>query len=469
MAQPEPLAMTLGEFTAGFDLNSEPSREVLLRRVRWHVLDVVGLAYAAWAAGDGFAGKLVAGLASELTGGCTVIGSAKRGSPSIAALINGSLAHGFDFDDHDMLTVMHCEAFTTACALAVAERRGLSGRALAEAWVVCGEIALRLASGPLGGHGLYSAGFHNTAVFGTLGAAAGAAKLLGLDAERTATAIALAVSFASGTSVGWLTGSGRNKTPQAGWAAHGGIVAASMASAGYPCALSTLDEPRGFFDAHAWRDGWSSEPILDGLGGDWRIARQAIKLFPCGSMIQATAEGVQELVRREHIDAKELQSGELTVPAQFREVIEGMGPSLYRPPSGPASIGSWPCVAARIILEGRYGLEHRTDEAVRDPKMLAVADRLQVLIDEENLGLPLDQRPAAVTLTTSRGTFSQTVSIDAGQHERLTEDRVVEKFRANALLSLSPEQVRRIEAAVLALDQLQDVHLLTEVLAPRRA
>src|SRR5581483_7187597 len=171
MAQPEPLAMTLGEFTAGFDLNSEPSREVLLRRVRWHVLDVVGLAYAAWAAGDGFAGKLVAGLASELTGSCTVIGSAKRGSPSITALINGSLAHGFDFDDHDMLTVMHCEAFTTACALAVAERRGLSGRALAEAWVVCGEIALRLASGPLGGHGLYSAGFHNTAVFGTLGAA----------------------------------------------------------------------------------------------------------------------------------------------------------------------------------------------------------------------------------------------------------------------------------------------------------
>jgi 2-methylcitrate dehydratase PrpD len=454
MSRSEPLAITLGDFAAGFDLNSEPSRELLLRRVRWHVLDAVGLAYAAWAADDDFAGKLLAGLESE------------HGSPSIAALINGSLAHGFDFDDHDMLTVMHCEAFATACALAVAERRGLSGRALAEAWVVCGEIALRLAAGPKGAHGLYSAGFHNTAVFGTIGAAAGAAKLLGLDSEQTATAIALAVSFASGTSVGWLTGSGRNKTPQAGWAAHGGTVAASMASAGYPCALSTLDEPRGFFDAHAWRDGWSPEPILDGLGRDWRIARQAIKLFPCGSMIQATAEGTQELVRRERIHAEELHSGELKVPAQFREVIDGMGPSLYRPPSGPASIGSWPCVAARIILEGRYGLEHRTDEAIRDPRMLAVADRLRVVVDEDNLDLPLDQRPATVTVTTSRGIFSHTVSIDAGQYERLTQDLVVAKFRANASLSLSPDQVPRIEAAVLALDEVEDVHQLTDVLEP---
>jgi 2-methylcitrate dehydratase PrpD len=461
------LAADLGEFIAGVDFDALPGRDDLVERIRWHVLDAIGLAYSSWTADDGFADRLLTSALRDLGHGSSlIIGAHARGSTAAAAFLNGSLAHGSDFDDIDLLTVMHCEAFATAATLAVAEREGLSGRRLVEAWAIGVEVALRMAAGASGDGGLFSAGFHNTAVFGTFGAAAASARLLGLDAGEAAMALALAVSFASGTSVGWLAASGRNKPPQAGWAAHSGIVAAGMAANGYTCSLRTLDGPRGLYEAYAWRDGWSPEAVLSGLGDDWRMSRLAIKLYPCGAMIQATAQAVEELVARHRVSADEVVRGELKVPAQFGPVIDDMGPSLYRPPSGFASIGSFPLVAARIVLDGHYGLEHLTDDAVRDPALLDVADRLAVVPDAGNLELPLDERPATVTLETRRGTFGHSVSIEDGHWSRLTRERVVEKFRANAGLALAEDDVLAIERAVLNLDQLADLGELSAILRP---
>ena len=107
----------------------------------------------------------------------------------------------------------------------------------------------------------------------------------------------------------WLHGSGRNKPPQAGWAAKSGMFAASLAATGYSCSLRTLDAPRGLFDAHAWQDGWSRAAILDGLGDEWRMLGLAIKLYPCGAMIQGIAECVDELVARHEIAPDEILGG----------------------------------------------------------------------------------------------------------------------------------------------------------------
>src|SRR5262245_60893234 len=224
----QPLAEVLGRFVSDFRLEREPQREALVERVGWHVLDAAGLALAAWTAGDRFGELLLEGWSrAEPHGDCVVIGARSRLGAPAAAFVNAALVQGTAFDDVDLLTVMHCEALATATTLAVAEPRRLTGAALVEAWIVGAEVALRMASGARGDGGLFSAGFHNTSIFGTFGAAAAAAKLLGLDAVQTANALALCVSFTSGTSVGWLEGSGRNLPIQAGWASHGGILAAS--------------------------------------------------------------------------------------------------------------------------------------------------------------------------------------------------------------------------------------------------
>jgi 2-methylcitrate dehydratase PrpD len=460
------LAEELGAFAANFRLD-ERVHAPLIERVRWHVLDSIGLAMSSWTAEDRFAHTMLRAQGADAEGGpCTIIGDSHRASPRVAAFMNGSLVHGSDFDDVDLLTVMHCEAFATASLLAIAERDGLSGRQLVEAWVVAAEVALRLASGANGSGGLFSAGFHNSAVFGTFGVAAGASRLLGLSADQTAQALALSASFASGTSVGWLHGSGRNKPPQAGWAAQSGMFAADMAAAGYSCSVRTLDAPRGVFDAHASKDGWSRAPILDGLGEEWRMLGLALKLYPCGAMIQATAECADVLRNEQGVQPDEIISGRVVIPEQFWQVVEDMGDSLYRPPTGFTSIGAFPCVAARILLDGHYGLEHQTDEMVRDERMLAIADRLEMAPDPDHDHMPLDERPATITLETTRGTFSHTVSIEAGQAQRLTEDKVIAKFRRNAELLVPASQARAIEAAVSRLDALGRVDELSPLLSP---
>ncbi|HVW19165.1 MAG TPA: MmgE/PrpD family protein [Solirubrobacteraceae bacterium] len=459
------LAQELGAFAAAFTLDDVPEADALVERVRWHVLDSAGLALSSWTAEDGFADKLLAAQREVIgAGACTVAGRAESLPAPAAAFLNGSLIHGSDYDDVHALTVMHCEGFATAAMLAVAERDDLSGRELVEAWIVATEVAIRLASAPHDVGGLFPNGFHNTAVFGTLGVAAGVSRLLGLGAEQAANAMALAVSFASGTSVGWLQASGRNKPPQAGWAARSGIAAAELAATGYACSLRTIDGPRGLLDAHTMGHGWSPEPIVEGLGSEWRTLQTAIKLYPCGMMCQATAECADVLVSEHGIRPEEVLSGRLTIPEQFWPVVEDMGPALHRPPSGFAMIGAYPCIVARTIVSGRYGLEHQVEAAARDPRMLEVADRIAVLRDDDSGHLPVDERPTTLELETTRGTFAHAVGRDGGQPGRLGRDRVVAKFRDNASQLVGEEQAGRIEEAALAVDRLGSARELAGLL-----
>lgn len=461
------LANELATFAAEFRFEGCLEADALTERVRWHVLDTVGLALSSWTAEDRYAHELTAALSDEIGHGkCTIIGRSDQAPAGVASMLNGSLCHGSDFDDVDLRTVMHCEAFATSALLAVAEREGLGGREFIEAWLIAVEVALRMASAANGSGGLFSAGFHNTAIFGTFGVAAGVSRLLGLDATQTANALALAASFASGTSVGWLHGSGRNKPLQAGWAAKTGTFVADLARAGYTCSLRTIDGSRGMFDAHASKDGWSREPILDGLGKSWRLFGLSIKLYPCGAMVQGSAECASELKERHGIEASEVKSGVIRVPEQFWPVIEDMGESLYRPPSGFTMIGAYPCVVARILLDGSYGLEHMSDDAARDPVMLALADQFKMERDDSprSIALPLDERPATVTVETNRGSFSHSVGVVAGHPLRLNRERVIEKYRCNSALLIDASSADAIEATVLSLDTLTTMQDLTALL-----
>ncbi|HET6508981.1 MAG TPA: MmgE/PrpD family protein [Baekduia sp.] len=460
-----PVAEALADFAAGFDLTTDDRRDALLARARLHVLDTVGLALAGWRAEDGVGDALVAGLlGAEERGGSTIIGSDVGGTAPMSAMVNGALATVWTFDDIDPGTVMHCEAFATAATLAVAEQTGASGLELLEGFVVATEVALRLASAAHGESGLYFSGFHGTSVFGTVGAAAGAAKLHGLDANGIADAIALSASMAGGTSAGWTAASGRNKTMHPGWAAQAGVVAARLAAAGYGCSHDTIDGERGLLEAHTWREGWSPEPILAGIGEDWRLFDLYVKLHPTGSSTQATADAASILFEEHGIRAGDVQSGTIIVPAQLAQILEDIGDSLYRPSTGSASIGAFPLLVARILMEGGYTLAHRTDAAVREPELLALGDRFAVRADDEHLDLAPEDRPTTVEVVTADRTVRATTTSKA---KDFPHDSIVRKFHANAGLALGPAQVDDLAATLLALDELPDVRELTARLAVR--
>lgn len=461
------LAEQVAEFVAGFDLRQAPRGEALLTRARWQILDTLGSAYVGWATEDGHAAKLVASHAAEIgSGPCTVVGVPGGTSAPVAAFLNGTLGHSWDFDDIHLATMMHCQSFATAATLAVAEERHASGFALAEAWVLAVEVALRLAGGieKLDGLGLFEPeGFHSTSTFGTFGAAAGAAKLMGLDATRTANALALAVSFTSGTVEGWGTAGARNKPIQPGWAAHAGVTAARLGAAGYTCSLATIDGPQGFYHSHAWGHTWAPERVLDGLGDSWRTEEVAVKLNPCGSMCQNTVECVEEIVTAHGITADDVDSGEIVLPSYLAAALKNLGPSVYRPRSGGDALGSAPCLAARVLLNGYLGVEHMTTAAMTDPTLLALADLLTVTVDDDpgHTGLPVAHQPTTVTLTTSRGVFSAQHGVASGHPDRLTEQGMLRKFGNNMRLVSDDDTAGAITALCGALDRVDDVNDIT--------
>jgi 2-methylcitrate dehydratase PrpD len=451
------LAEELADFVVGFDLGTDSRRGEILEFARMHVLDALGVALAATTFGDATPRALLGlACASGESRECVLVGLGARSSVPVAALVNGSLVHGCEFDAMHAERIIHPDGPAVASSLAVAERDNRCGAALAQAWAAAAETTLRLAAALNDDESLFSDGFHTSALFGTFGAAAGVAKLLGLDRAQTAAALSLCVSFAAGTSSGWDAPTGRNKPLQPGWAAHGGTVAALLAAGGQGCALDAIDGPRGFFAAHAWRQGWSRERVLDSLGSEWRCFATSFKVYPAGGMVQAADDCALELVREHAIEPSEVESVEVTVPAQFGRVLAQVLEASYRPQSGYATFVSWPCNVARAILSRSVEFSHLSDAAVSDPSLLELAARVSCRAGSDE--------GTTVVIHTSRGIFERTRRRHSGHPPEMTSERVVAKFRSNASLVLAPEAVDEVVRIVQGLGELESVRALTALL-----
>ncbi len=458
------LAETLAGFAAEFDLKTSPSRDDLLEKAKRHILDGIGVALISTTMEDRYAQKLfnvAAGFKSAPA--CTIIGFPDKAAPPLAALMNGSLIHGCEFDDRYLEHVVHTESFGVPTALAIAEDRGLDGWALAEGWILAAEIAIRLARGA--NVNFNSAGFHTTPTCGTIGAAAAAGRLLRLGSSSIADAVSLSVSFTSGTTQGWGERSGRNKSIQPGWAAMSGIMAALMAEAGYTCSHTTLDGPSGFFASHAWEDGWRGERVVEGLGSRWHCLDIAFKIYTAAGMCHNAIECTRDLVLQHDIKPEEVQAVEVEIASQYADNLQrGRYESSFRPASGYAMHGSWPCNVARMIMSRAVGPEHMSEAMIRDPEFLALADRVSARVGEEK-DYPPAERPTRVVIRTTRGTFEIIRRKSAGNTEEVDRARVVEKFRRNALHVLPEKSVDEVVELVVNLEQLGDVRRLISLLA----
>jgi 2-methylcitrate dehydratase PrpD len=461
-----PLAEPLADFAAQFDLRASPAREALLEKAKIHVLDGIGVALAAGTMEDDYAQKLLGMVRGfESAPQCTIIGFRERAAPALAALMNGSMIHGCEYDDIAVERVVHSESFAVPTVLALGERHGLDGWAVLGGWVLATELAIRLACGA--NDSINHRGFHTTSVFGTLGAAVAAARLLGLSNQGIADALSLAVSFASGTNGGWGYGSGRNKSIQPGWAAMSGIMAAQASASGYECAHVTLDAPTGLYAGHAGAHGWSREPVLDGLGTEWKCFNIAFKMYPAAGLCQAVIDCTKELVYEHDIRPEEVERVEVVVAPRYAfRFTSGRYKDTFRPSSGYTVYGSWPCNVARMILNREVGVQHLRWEAVQEADMLALADRVTCQPGTDD-GLTREEEPTTVTIhTTTRGSFARTRRRTLGHPAEVRHPDIVDKFRRNARLVLPEKNVEELVDLIMRLEQLPDLGRITKLLTP---
>src|SRR6478736_5533324 len=194
----------------------------------------------------------------------TVAGRSEKVDMASAALVNGITSHTFDFDDTHLKTIIHPAGPVASAVLALAETRGASGRDVLDALVLGIDVACRVGNAMYPDH--YDRGWHSTGSTGMRGAAAGGARLLGLNEQQTAMALGIAASQPVGLREQFGT---MTKPFHPGAAARAGLMAALMAKHGYTASPKAIEAPRGWAQVVSTKYAWNE--VTDELGERFEI------------------------------------------------------------------------------------------------------------------------------------------------------------------------------------------------------
>jgi 2-methylcitrate dehydratase PrpD len=356
----------------------EPARLPASLRARCEDLAVDVLGLCVTARNEDYVKATLA--ACDDDGPCTAIGHARTLGAAGAALVNGTAAHGEDFDDTFEGGPVHAGAVIVPAVLAACERHNPDGPSALLGIAVGVETMCRLSL--LAPKLVHKAGFHPTAVFGTLAAAAGVGAALRLDRRQMIDALGIAGSMAAGI-IEYLAEGAWTKRMHAGWSAQSGIRAALMARHGFSGPRTVLEGTHGFLHAFAHKTDAPYGLLTDDFGARWVTETLAFKLYPCGTMTHPYIDCARRLGARgiKAADIREMvcEVGEGTVHRLWEPLAD-----KQRPPNGYAGKFSTPyCVAAGFV-HGNVGLDSFTDAAVQDAAVREVAAKVRYVVDPQN-------------------------------------------------------------------------------------
>jgi 2-methylcitrate dehydratase PrpD len=345
------------------------------RAARRHLFD--GLANVVGAVRTGTVPAAVP-VAADLGGTpeAAILATGQRVSAPAAALANGALVHALDFDDTHAGGLIHATAVVLPAALAVGEQTRASGAAVLDAAIVGYEAACRIAAAAP--HGFHARGLHATMVAGVFSSALVAARLLGLDAERTTHALGIAGSQAGGL-LAFLGTGASTKQLHPGFASHAGILAARLAAAGGTGPETVFDGPHGVYDALA-NGPVDPAAIVRALGERWETTRIGIKPYPACQLSHATLDATTAALAGRTVHPDDVAEIVAWVHPDSAAVVCDPGRDLTRPASEYAAKFSLPWSVAALICDGRLGVDTFAEESIRRPEVTALAARVRVEI-----------------------------------------------------------------------------------------
>ncbi len=361
----------LGEFLAGIRYEDLP--EEVVARTEELFLDWFASALAGKGSRPAQVLEQFAAQMGPPDGPCEILTSRARTSPFFAALVNGGASHVVEQDDLHNSSVMHPGTVVFPAVLAAAQETGASGRELIAASVAGYEAGVRV--GEFLGRSHYKV-FHTTGTAGKLAAAAGVARLLKLDADRTQHALGSAGTMAAGL---WefLRDAADSKQLHTAKAAGDGLMAAYLARDGFTGARRILEGEQGL--AAGMSDDADPARLTDGLGSRWALVETSFKFHASCRHTHPAADALLELMRANRIKADEVVS----VTAHVHQgALDVLGP-VTDPQTIHQSKFSMGFVLAVAALNGRAGLADFTDSALRDPKARAFHDKVRMKLDPE--------------------------------------------------------------------------------------
>jgi 2-methylcitrate dehydratase PrpD len=461
-------AASLTDDVAGFVVGTR-SRDVpadVARLGKRSVIDGIGLALAGARSRQAeLSRRYLEGLGIRSDAGSTVIGTSLKLPARFAAFANGLAIHADDYDDTQLAVakdrvyglLTHPTAPALPPALALAERDQRSGADLLLAYQVGVEVECKVAEAILPRH--YQQGFHSTATCGSIGAAAAAARLVGLDREATRRALSLGATQAGGLRENFGT---MTKPFHAGRAAENGVVAAELAALGFTASPNGLEADRGFFRAAG--GGYNAEMIEGRLGNPWtfHFPGVSIKPHPSGSLTHPGMAVMVELIR-----AHDLR------PARVRRVSVGANHNMpnalihHRPVNELQAKFSMEFCMAILLLERKAGLEEFTDEVVNRADVQAMIAKVDFGVHPEAEAAGFDKMTTIieVELDDGRKVAGRADFGKGSPANPMSDDELSEKFRQCAAWGgLDSARTKAILDIAWKIEDLADVGELTRLL-----
>jgi 2-methylcitrate dehydratase PrpD len=458
------LTAEVAEFAACTTEESIPDE--VRHLARRSILDGLGLAVAGSRSRAAEITRNEVATYGTLAPDSSVLGTHDRVAARFAAFLNGLAIHADDFDDTQLAVaadrvyglLTHPTAPVLPAVLALAEREGASGRDVLLAYTIGVEVETKVSEAIDPRH--YNDGFHSTATAGSIGAGAGAARVLGLDTATTTTCLGIAASLAGGLRENFGT---MTKPLHAGRAAETGVVAASLARAGFTAAPNILEARRGFFQAAG--GGYDASMIHGRLGSPWTFQDPgvSIKPHPSGSLTHPGMGAFLDLVL-----ANDLR------PDDVRRIRIGTNRHMpnalihHRPTNELEAKFSMEFCLAILLLERRAGLAEFTDEVVNRPDVQAMIERVTFEADPsaDEGGYREMTSLIDVELTDGRVLETRAEFGKGSPSNPMTDDELVGKFLGCLAWAGIPETVgREVAARVLAIESETSVR---DVIAPLR-
>jgi 2-methylcitrate dehydratase PrpD len=398
-------------------------------------------------------------LDSDTHGQCHILGTPERASVADAAFANGVAAHALDYDDMCFVSLAHPSCALVPAALAAAELTRASGRTVLDAYIIGFEIECRLGSIMNPRH-YHDRGWHCTSSIGTIGAAAAAARVLGLEPASAAHALGIAASSACGLkeNIGTMV-----KPLHAGMAARNGVMAARLALAGFTASERAIEGPQGYLVAlDSQRPASALVDALTDLDTRWEILDTGItvKLYPSCAATHPPLDVLLDLKRRHGFTADDVDSIDVEV--------DSMTPRLLihpRPSSALEAKFSMPFCAAAAIVFGHPTVDTFAVNHITDPRIQNLMPRVVLRANPVfDAAAPLSQAHVAVRLRDGQ-TVTGRADGARGYPGRLSDDELTTKFLACAQRSLSRGAADQALAAVRAIDSVANVQTVVALCA----
>ena len=445
------------------DLRYEELPPEVVNKARLVLLDTLGCALGAIDA----APVRIAREVIAMQGGkpqATLIGIGSKFSCEQAAFLNGMAIRYLDYNDYAAgISPHHC-SINVAPALAIAEMRGLGGKELILGMVAGYEVQLRLRDASEVGA---RSGFDYPSITTQYGAAATAAKVLGLDARGIAQAIAIAGANANTLSEvrGDALASGGEMTPSKGTAdpmgVRAGTFAALLAQAGLTYPLSVIDGKGGYGKVIA---GVLNEDLLRTRSGEFQIMKSCNKMWPCAATVQAPIAAALK-VHEQKAPPDEIENITIALSAAaYKQQQDYLGEITVREHADH----SIPYAVSRALADGEVRVEDFDEKRFREPRVLALVKKVTLRLEPSLTATDKDALGANVEVRLKNGNVvSASMPNPPGTLQNPADEKILtKKFLALAEGVLGKQRAAKAPGVILSVDQMTSLGSLVSAVSP---